>query len=284
MTLADIYATLKEQDMITTHDTPPPSVLSPSRTGRNRGRQRGRPSVQRKHVSVAHSAAEDGSDDTAPIKIPQRYSIHFDTAYVDAVLRAHERKGHLRLQPERLKYHPFLVSRAQGAQRPGLLAKATLMGAAGAGAGTGPGAARGGEETSSASVSGEVTTPAPPADGPMDVDVGVHGEEEGELVERGEDKATLELVARLSSGSPGRALRTRGRGSVGGRESVLGTPKRARRVAGAEREGTGTDELGGTPRSPAVEGVGLGMGEDAEGEEEEEDAEGEEEDAEGEEE
>lgn len=322
MTLADIYSALREQDMITTLDTPPPSYATPSRgSWRGRGRGRGRPSL-RKQTSTANSAAaagDDTDDDPAAVKIPRRYSLHFDKAYVDAVLRKHEQKGYLRLQPDRLKYHPFLVSRAQQV-RPGLLAKATLMG--GRAGADGPGAGGGGGEIEPAS---GAQTPVPRVvtvngdHGPTlggnmrvdDLEEG-GGTEAGQLVERGEDRATLDLVKKLSnSESPKRNLRMR---SVGARESVTrshgsqeGTPRRGRsaRLAGEGRNGQmdvdgdeSDDPIGGTPRTgwtPAkvrYQGAKEGQphqedGEwvgDEDGDQDEEDAEGGEEDAEGEEE
>lgn len=114
MTLTDIYATLVQEDMIRVQESPARDTPSQWRGGK---RARGRPPVSRKPPS---------SDSDDEVEIPKRYTISWDREYVEAVLRKHEAKGHLTLNPERLKYHPFLVTR-NPPKPPGMLAQATLM-------------------------------------------------------------------------------------------------------------------------------------------------------------
>jgi hypothetical protein len=114
MTLTDIYATLVQEDMIRVQESPSRDTPSQWRGGK---RGRGRPPVSRKPPS---------SDSDDEVEIPKRYTIIWDKEYVEAVLRKHEAKGHLTLNPERLKYHPFLVTR-NPPKPPGMLAQATLM-------------------------------------------------------------------------------------------------------------------------------------------------------------
>lgn len=175
MTLDDIYTVLKHESMINVHDSPPPSYSTPFSRGRGRGRGRGRPSVNRRKTDSAPFGSEEKSE------LPTRYDIVFDRDYIAAVLRQHESRGHLILRPERLKYHPFLVTR-NPVKPPGALAKATLMSA---------------NRVADSTPSEVVETP--------------NGEirNEVEKVVAGEDPATLALVAALSSESPERRLRKR---------------------------------------------------------------------------
>lgn len=117
MTLADTFATLKEQDLIRLYTpSPPPVVLPiayrnrPSGRGRGRGRGRGGAAAARRLAA----ATEEVSDSSEESKIPEKgtYRIIFDRDYLGAVLKQDEAKGKLKLRPERLKYHPFLVTRA----------------------------------------------------------------------------------------------------------------------------------------------------------------------------
>ena len=116
MTLYDIYNTLKEQDMIRLYTPSPPPVLLPvayrNRTpGRGRGRGRGRGG---RRSTAAPRDANSQSEESDADKIPEKgtYRITFDREYVMAVLKQDEAKGKLQLRTERLKYHPFLVTRA----------------------------------------------------------------------------------------------------------------------------------------------------------------------------
>ncbi len=177
MTLDDIFTMLKYESMINVHDSPAPFYSTPASRGRGRGRGRGRPSVQRRKARSAPTDSEEKAE------LPTRYEIYFDREYVEAILRQHENRRYLSLRPERLKYHPFLVTR-NPAKPPGALAKATLMASA--------------VRVYDSTPSEVVETP----DGEMGNDL--------ERVVAGEDQATLALVAALSgSMSPKRRLMKR---------------------------------------------------------------------------
>ncbi len=133
------------------------------------------------------SSAPNGSDDKP--EIPTRYDVIFDRDYIEAILKQHEIISYLVLRPERLKYHPFLVTR-NPAKPPGAIAKATLM----------AGTTRVNSEAAESTPSEVVETPN-----------GEKGNEVEKVVAAGEDQATLALVAALStSDSPKRNLRKRG--------------------------------------------------------------------------
>lgn len=98
----------------------------------------------------------------------------------------HQSRGYLTLKPDRLKYHPFLVTR-DPVKPPGTIAKATLMAAGAGGAGL----------------------DLDNADADADPGTGMGKEDETpEVIAHGQDKATLQLVAKLSE-SPARSLRKR---------------------------------------------------------------------------
>ena len=201
MTLEDIFNTLKYESMITVLDTPPretPPAHTSIYRGRGRGRGRARTLANRRQKDSATPGQTDKDD--AKVVLPERYEITWDTEYIEIVLQKTENRGFHTLKPERLKYHPFLVSR-NPAKPPGALARATLMA-------NNPNRARASDaarqpvnrdatDTPLESKNGDVAE----VDGVMEVD----GEEQ---VVAGEDQATLELVARLVD-SPRRTLRKR---------------------------------------------------------------------------
>lgn len=118
MTLADIFFTLKAEDLIRIHDTPVRETPSKSRT---KGRPRGRP---------PHSRRQASPDENSPkeVELPTRYTITFDRDYIDAVLKKYEARGYLQLRSEKLKYHPFLTTR-DAEKPPGVQAHAALIAA-----------------------------------------------------------------------------------------------------------------------------------------------------------
>ena len=126
MTLEDIVATLKYENMINILDTPPRETPVPDRSyvRRKRGGVRGRSLVNRRPRPNSSTPAE--SEEKDKVVIPTQYEITWDQEYIEAILRKHESRGYLSLRPERLKYHPFLVSR-NPQKPPGALARATLM-------------------------------------------------------------------------------------------------------------------------------------------------------------
>ncbi|ODN98973.1 hypothetical protein I350_07122 [Cryptococcus amylolentus CBS 6273] len=109
MTIEDIYTILLSENMINILDSAPlptPLLSSSARRGR------GRPPVRRKGDPAASVEPEDGHGHTEEIvKIPKKYEILVDMPYIQEVLERQEKKGHLKLEPERLKYHPFIVAR-----------------------------------------------------------------------------------------------------------------------------------------------------------------------------
>ncbi|OXG78193.1 hypothetical protein C349_04861 [Cryptococcus neoformans var. grubii Br795] len=115
MTLEDIFATLSAEGMINVLDDLTVDAIgkTPSHA-RARGRSRGRPSVNRRKADPNGSGTPDPQihqDEDEQVKLPKRYEILLDKAYIQAVVEKHEKKGYLKLVPERLKYHPFLVAR-----------------------------------------------------------------------------------------------------------------------------------------------------------------------------
>ncbi|KIR28148.1 hypothetical protein I307_00630 [Cryptococcus deuterogattii 99/473] len=115
MTLEDIFSTLSAEGMINVLDDLTADAIgkTPSRA-RARGRSRGRPNVNRRKADPNGSGTPDPQshqDEDDHVKIPKRYEILLDKAYIQAVVEKHEKKGYLKLVPERLKYHPFLVAR-----------------------------------------------------------------------------------------------------------------------------------------------------------------------------
>lgn len=251
LTIEDIYATLSAEDMIISLDSPPRSrsVHTPTRA-RGRGRGRGRGSINRRMAREDTQTDSSEHDKDKPV-IPKRYTIRFDRAYVEAVMTTHESRGYLTLKPDRLKYHPFLVTR-DPIKPPNTIAKAALT------AGT----------TAAAAASG--------AD-EEDTLTSLHGgtEDDPETVNHGQDKATLELVAKLSE-SPARSLRKRPAtsppDSAGrdrqtrqkrARQTTDLTPRRSTRGAAAAVTGVPDPEAIEVDASPsrAVNGNGSGSGE-----------------------
>lgn len=115
MTLEDIFSTLSAEGMINVLDDLTADTIekTPSRA-RARGRSRGRPNVNRRKTDPNGSGTPDPQrhlDEDDHVKIPKRYEILLDKTYIQAVVEKHETKGYLKLVPERLKYHPFLVAR-----------------------------------------------------------------------------------------------------------------------------------------------------------------------------
>ncbi|KAK1921043.1 hypothetical protein DB88DRAFT_444285 [Papiliotrema laurentii] len=307
MTLMDVYQTLEDESMIETLDSPPPSypvsngTSTPSFSRRGRGRGRGGRLGSARRPTQPKSASPEATDEQ-PI-IPDRYIIQWDRDYVEAVLKKHEARGYLELAPERLKYHPFLVTR-NPIKPPGALAKAALV-------------TSNGNSATAQAVS--------IANDPIVKDGIVEGRENGgkdvpaeleETVLHGEDRATLDLVKALAHQSPQRNLRKRTSSELNTPapnslkklrssdriKGMNGTPSRRRKstaVATPSSRVSGRGSQRGSARKSSVkngsvqdtedadaEGEYEDEGEDAdadgEWEGEDEDAEGEDEDAEGE--
>lgn len=121
MTPEDIFYVLKEQDMIVDHSghsssRTPATLKYKSRDGvasqvgnsvdvpRRKGRTRGGEGAARA------AAAQKGKESANAIPID--YRIHFDREYVVAHLKNYEAKGYMKVKPEKLRWTPFVTSRA----------------------------------------------------------------------------------------------------------------------------------------------------------------------------
>ncbi|QRV75053.1 histone acetyltransferase SAS3 [Ceratobasidium sp. AG-Ba] len=110
ITPEDVYETLRENRLITGPGTPADGhlVATPRPRGRGRpGRPPGRPSEKHKQGQQPH-----GHEPNAPVELPRKYSIRWNPEEVEGYVANWERKGHLRLKPDRLKWVPYRLSRA----------------------------------------------------------------------------------------------------------------------------------------------------------------------------
>jgi hypothetical protein len=157
--------------------------------------------------------------------LPKLYTIRFDRAYIEAVLNSYESKGHLTLKFDRLKYHPFLVTREI---KPIPTLKSIL--------------ANNNNNHESKSVD---SIPEPEVETP---------DADPEVINHGQDKATLELVARLAEegegvrslrkrtstapDSEGKRLRTRSANTI-----IVESPRRSMRAAATATAPTANEEV-----------------------------------------
>ncbi|KAL4062857.1 hypothetical protein J3A83DRAFT_4108049 [Scleroderma citrinum] len=114
MTLEDIYNTLVQQNMIANQPATPPSVRpSPGQSIKfPRGRKNG---IARRHLQRTSTQKEEegGSKSGSPVTLPTRYEISWDREMVDLWLDNWEKKGYLKIKPEKLKWTPFLLMRTR---------------------------------------------------------------------------------------------------------------------------------------------------------------------------
>ncbi|KAL4268783.1 MYST (SAS/MOZ) family protein [Pleurotus pulmonarius] len=109
MTIEDVYNTLVQQNMITTCETTPSARPSPGQSIKYpKGRRAG---VARR--ALQRTQTQDDDVAKGPFVPPKSYRIHWDQEKVSSYLTNWEGKGYLRLKPEKLKWTPFLVSRAE---------------------------------------------------------------------------------------------------------------------------------------------------------------------------
>ena len=114
MTIEDIFTILVQQDMITV-DTAFPNSARPS-PGQSikfpRGRKNG---IPRKHLQRPNpqKQTEGGNKPDMPFVAPAHYEISWNQDKVERWLEAWEKKGYLRLKPEKLKWTPFVLSRTK---------------------------------------------------------------------------------------------------------------------------------------------------------------------------
>jgi len=167
--------------MITSHDPPPRVRAAHTPIQRRRSRGRSRLSAPRRQQQAVIEEIQDPYEIPDKPPLPKLYTIRFDRAYIEAVLNSYESKGHLTLKFDRLKYHPFLVSREI---KPIPTLKSIL--------------ANNNNNHESKSVD---SIPEPEVETP---------DADPEVINHGQDKATLELVARLAEEGEGvRSLRKR---------------------------------------------------------------------------
>ena len=115
MTIEDINAILVQQDMITV-DTAFPNSARPS-PGQSikfpRGRKNG---IARRHLQRPNPQKQTeggGGKSNTPFVAPAHYEISWEQDKVERWLEAWEKKGHLMLKPEKLKWTPFVLSRTK---------------------------------------------------------------------------------------------------------------------------------------------------------------------------
>jgi hypothetical protein len=219
ITLDDIYATLTSEDMIISLDSPPRSHATYTPIQRRRARGRSHLSAPRRSRPVHVEETPTESDNPDKPTIPKKYVIRFDKEYVKAVLDGYESKGHLTLKFERLKYHPFLVSRDP--KPPGTIAIALTN--------TDPPTSSSLQSLDPDPDHVEIQTP--------------ETDNDPEVINHGQDKATLALVAKLSEPEGLRSLRKRPasnppvsegrrrtRSGSGAGAGVMDTPRRSTRA------------------------------------------------------
>lgn len=112
MTLEDIHTTLVHLNMISVLDSAqPPKPLPGQAIKFPKGRKNG---IARKHLQRTHT--HDDERAKGPFVPPTRYKVRWDAEQVDDYLARWEAKGYLRLTPEKLKWSPFILSRAKKTQ------------------------------------------------------------------------------------------------------------------------------------------------------------------------
>jgi len=147
MTIEDVCKTLTQQNMIFVHDpTPLPIRPSPGQSYKfPKGRKNGLARRQLQKLQIQDNNESHG-DNTAFIP-PRHYEIHFDREKVKAYLGNWEKKGYVRLKPDKLQWTPYLTTRIpQEANLPVLPAMDTTL------------------DGSSKTTSTQPTTPAPQVD------------------------------------------------------------------------------------------------------------------------
>ncbi|EKM57759.1 uncharacterized protein PHACADRAFT_158797 [Phanerochaete carnosa HHB-10118-sp] len=109
MTLEDIYTTLVHLNMIDIHDrVPTPRPLPGQAIKIIKGRKS---KVARKNLQ--RSTAHDDEKTKGSFVTPISYTVSWDPEDVERYLVKWEAKGYLRLNPENLKWSPFLIARTK---------------------------------------------------------------------------------------------------------------------------------------------------------------------------
>lgn len=114
MTIEDIYHMLKERGMISVQAATPPMRPTPGQAIKfPRGRKNG---IARRHLqrqSTIITEDDAGSKANTPFVPPTRYQITWDPEKVEHYLEGWEKKGYMKLKPERLKWTPFVLARTK---------------------------------------------------------------------------------------------------------------------------------------------------------------------------
>lgn len=112
--MEDVCKTLIQQNMIFIREpTPPPIRPSPGQSIKfPRGRKNGlaRRQLQRLQTQNQETLDSHGSN-SAVFVPPKRYEIQFDREKVNEYMSNWERKGYLKLKPDKLKWTPYLTTR-----------------------------------------------------------------------------------------------------------------------------------------------------------------------------
>ncbi|CAE6434986.1 unnamed protein product [Rhizoctonia solani] len=103
ITPEDVFETLRENKLITGPGISTNSVSSVLPRKRGPGRPPRKP-VEKKDDGHGH-------EPSTPVVLPRKYTIRWDPAEVDSYVQNWERKGHLRLKPDRLKWVPYRLGR-----------------------------------------------------------------------------------------------------------------------------------------------------------------------------
>ncbi|CAE7121396.1 unnamed protein product [Rhizoctonia solani] len=103
ITPEDVFETLRENKLITGPDISTNSESSALPRKRGPGRPPRKP-VEKRDDGHGH-------EPSTPVVLPRKYTIRWDLAEVDSYVQNWERKGHLRLKPDRLKWVPYRLTR-----------------------------------------------------------------------------------------------------------------------------------------------------------------------------
>ncbi|KAI0329070.1 hypothetical protein GY45DRAFT_920930 [Cubamyces sp. BRFM 1775] len=112
MTIEDIYNMLVHLGMISTQDSAhSPRPLPGQSIKFPKGRKNG---IARKNLQ--RTQTHDDEKSKGPFVPPAKYRVQWDPEQVEQYLARWESKGYLKLKPEKLKWSPFILSRAKKTQ------------------------------------------------------------------------------------------------------------------------------------------------------------------------
>lgn len=113
MTLEDIHATLVHLNMITVNDTvAPPRPLPGQSIKFPKGRKNG---IARKHLQ--RTQTQDDEKAKGPFVPPVSYEVRWNPKDVEEYLARWEAKNYFKLQPEKLKWSPFISARTRKSEQ-----------------------------------------------------------------------------------------------------------------------------------------------------------------------